>query len=109
MGLTSFLTNDTKRSIPHAGSKRRTFPVYMKDNKDNVWIENYYEGYAVFGGKDFFELVDEMNGGSGDREVGIEMYYSPNNLMKFPNLLQDKNIEWKNERPEQDKFQGHFY
>ena len=36
--------------------------VVMCDDKGNKYVEECYEGYGVFGGKDFYELVAEMNG-----------------------------------------------
>ena len=62
MGMFSWKTNDTRRSIKTACSGKPTFRVYMVDHLGNQWIEDNYEGYGVFGGKDFYELVAEMNG-----------------------------------------------
>lgn len=80
--------------------------IYMLDDKGNRWEENSYEGYGVFGGKDYFDLVAEMNGvsevpglppkekdkklfqGADDiemqrrqelRAIGIDMYYDETN------------------------------
>ena len=36
-------------------------PCKMIDDKGNAWLERRYEGYGVFGGKDYYELVAEMN------------------------------------------------
>jgi hypothetical protein len=33
----------------------------MVDHLGNQWIEDSYEGYGEFGGKDFYELLAEMN------------------------------------------------
>ncbi len=42
-------------------------------------VENDYEGYGVFGGKDYYELLDEMNrdtsGARGDRDSGIDIAF----------------------------------
>ncbi len=73
MGLFSWMTQDTNKSIAVEGSRRRTFTVVMEDNKGNRWVENNYQGYGVFGGKDFYELLDEMNGGVGARGVGVDL------------------------------------
>ena len=35
----------------------------MTDDKGNRWEESNYDGYGVFGGKDYYALLDEMNGG----------------------------------------------
>ena len=62
MGMFSWKTNDTRRSIKSVISEKPTFRVYMVDHLGNQWIEDNYEGYGVFGGKDFYELLAEMNG-----------------------------------------------
>ena len=62
MGMFSWKTNDTRRSIKCVISEKPTFRVYMVDHLGNQWVEDNYEGYGVFGGKDFYELLAEMNG-----------------------------------------------
>ena len=63
MGFFSYHTCDTGESIPNTScSSRKTFCVYLMDDKGNVWKENEYEGYGVFGGKDIYVLFAEMNG-----------------------------------------------
>lgn len=61
MGMFSWKTNDTRRSIWNRYSNHGTFRVYMVDHLGNQWIEDSYEGYGEFGGKDFYELLAEMN------------------------------------------------
>tara|TARA_R110002020_G_C16156603_1_gene763055 strand:- start:365 stop:850 length:486 start_codon:yes stop_codon:yes gene_type:complete len=62
MGFFSWHTNDTDRSIANRyQDSRKTFTVYMIDNKGNRYVEEEYEGYGVFGNKDYFELLAEMN------------------------------------------------
>ena len=75
MGFFSWHTNDTDRSIANKYSGRTTFNVYMRDNKGNVWVESDYEGYGRFGGKDYYELLAEMNGLGSDRETGIWLQF----------------------------------
>ena len=58
MGQFSWFTQDTHHRIVN-GEKHI---VYLVDDKGNKWKENCYEGYGVFGGKDFYELLAEMNG-----------------------------------------------
>jgi hypothetical protein len=62
MGFFSWKTQDTNKSIANQYSNRKPFKVTMSDNKGNKWTETNYEGYGVFGGKDYFELLAEMNG-----------------------------------------------
>ena len=80
MGFFSWITQDTNRSIPSSYSCRDTFPVYMTDSDGNVYAEEAYEGYGVFGGKDYYQLVAEMNQAEGlngdvenDRILGIRI------------------------------------
>lgn len=58
MGQFSWFTQDTHHRI--VNNEERT--VYLADDKGNKWQENFYDGYGVFGGKDFYELLAEMNG-----------------------------------------------
>ena len=60
-GQFSWFTQDTEQQI---GSEREnTLPfVYMHDDKGNKWLEKNYDGYGEFGGKDYYDLVAEMNG-----------------------------------------------
>lgn len=82
MGLFSWLTTDTKRSIPCRYSVRNpSFDchVWMPDRK--LGVESNYDGYGTFCGHDYFDLVYALNkthpqmkeyvGGVEDREYGI--------------------------------------
>lgn len=78
--------------------------------KNNIFTEENYEGYGVFGGKDFFELLAKMNGQKPDRHIGIDLYHLDNEKILFPNLVENhKNRKWKNMKPEDCKNQGYFY
>jgi len=112
MGFFSWNTQDTDRSIANHYSNRKPFTVYMHDDKGNVWKEDNYDGYGEFGGKDFYELVSEMNGGISDRQAGIDMAFidhqrNPN--IKYPNLTETPDWEWIDEEPEHCNAQGFFY
>ena len=60
---------DTDKSIANHWSNRSTFPVDMIDDKGNVYHEDNYEGYGVFGGKDYYVLLAEMNGLKPDESI----------------------------------------
>lgn len=110
MGFFSWKTQDTNRSISNRYSKLPTFPVVMLDNKGNEWIEENYEGYGSFGGKDFFELLAQMNGKT-TREEGISLYFGESPCIS-PNLIEKVNLEdyvWVDESPERCPDQGYFY
>jgi len=88
-GQFSWFTQDTDQQI--GSEDENTLPfVYMHDDKGNKWLEKRYEGYGVFGGKDYYELLDQMNGGSGDRSEGIRLAFDDAAVaagkIKFPAL-----------------------
>jgi hypothetical protein len=88
-GQFSWFTQDTNQQI--GSEDENTLPfVYMHDDKGNKWLEKRYEGYGEFGGKDYYELLDQMNGGSGDRSEGIRLAFDDvaiaSGKIKFPAL-----------------------
>lgn len=106
MGFFSWKTQDTNKSIANKYSDRETFEVIMTDNNGNKWTESNYEGYGVFGGKDYYELLAEMNG-KKTREDGINL--SSKKSILHPNLNESSELDWKNNKPNNCKFQGYFY
>ena len=115
MGFFSWITQDTNRSIANNYSTRSTFPVTMTDNKGNKWHEKDYEGYGIFGGKDFYQLVAEMNNLEGltgdvenDRGLGIDLWFSDKPYIS-PNLTENSRWTWGNNKPEECDDQGFFY
>lgn len=72
MGQFSWFTMDTHHRIVNGEPYR----VVMTDNKGNKWVEECYEGYGVFGGKDYYELLAEMNGLGSDRFKGIDLAFT---------------------------------
>jgi hypothetical protein len=130
MGFFSWKTQDTDRSIANAHSNRSTFKVQMLDNNGNVWTENNYDGYGVFGGKDFYELLAEMNGfiselykkGTDDytdeaRGFGINLAFSKGNTtgvgtegVYYPNLIEEaKGWVYDMSGPDMCENQGYFF
>lgn len=107
MGFFSWKTQDTDRSISNMYSDKPTFTVYMLDNNGNVWIEDNYEGYGVFGGKDFYQLLAEMNG-LKTRLDGIDLSFGDEPFIS-PNLYQYPNQKWRNRQPIECELQGIFY
>ncbi len=107
MGFFSWKTMDTDESISNCYSHKLPFTVFMLDDKGNKYREDEYEGYGIFGGKDFFELLAEMNGGEG-RDQGIALRFS-NKEYKSPNLFRSESCEWIDEEPEDCDYQGFFY
>jgi hypothetical protein len=126
MGFFSWNTMDTDESIANEHSNRKTFRVQMMDNKGNVWTEDNYEGYGRFGGKDFYELLAEMNGFTSDktgdeytdeaRGFGIDIAFKDNGSgvgtegVYYPNLVEQAN-GWVYEMsgPDSCDYQGYFY
>ena len=135
MGNFSWLTSDTNKSIACTYSSREAFTVYLIDNAGNVWREDDYEGYGVFGGKDYYALLAEMNIDHPSftdefsnvdknnvdqmRSIGIAMsyptdelgHYTPNTKreIQFPNLCEDPHRKWFNTEPDNCPAQGIFY
>jgi hypothetical protein len=97
-GQFSWFTQDTDRQI---GSEEENTlrAVYMHDNKGNKWVEKRYEGYGEFGGKDYYELLDQMNGGEGSRQAGIDLAFNTTKVnageVLFPALVEDPNFNYK--------------
>lgn len=107
MGQFSWITQDTHEPIREkygCGDKSKT-TAYMHDHLGNVWEEKDYEGYGEFGGKDFYELLAEMNNLDSDRSLGIELYHSDKPFIS-PNLTRYKNWKWINKTPLDDPNQG---
>ena len=126
MGFFSWNTQDTDKSIANQYSNRKTFRVQMMDNKGNVWTEDDYEGYGRFGGKDYYELLAEMNGFTSDktgdeytdeaRGFGITIAFGGNGSgvgtegVYYPNLVeQAKGWRYEMGGPDSCDFQGYFY
>jgi hypothetical protein len=126
MGFFSWNTQDTDKSIANEHSNRKTFRVQMMDNKGNVWTESEYDGYGRFGGKDYYELLAEMNGFTSDktgeeytdeaRGFGIDIAFKGNGSgvgtegVYYPNLVEQAD-GWVYEMggPDSCDFQGYFY
>lgn len=62
MGLFSFMTADTHRSVPSTYSDRPALPVYLCTGLGEPVFEPCYRGYGEFGGLDVFEAAALMNG-----------------------------------------------
>ena len=110
MGFFSWMTADTNESISNKYSDRGALPVKMIDDKNNVYIETDYEGYGVFSGVDFFDLLLQMNETTGDREKGIDLY-EQNTTIKKPKIV-SLSCEKKWEELEDNvdcECQGYFY
>lgn len=96
-GQFSWMTQDTDTQI---GSEREnTITVYMYSDKGERWEEKRYEGYGEFGGKDYYELLAQMNGvENADRQDGIDIAFGKTKTKGktlFPALVQDAKYNWK--------------
>lgn len=121
MGFFSWFTQDTHRSISNRHSSQGTFRVYMIDPKSgHRYQEDDYDGYGVFGGKDFYDLVADLNELGPDpleedpkyalRLAGIGLASSGKDYVS-PILVEDPERweEFKGQAPEDDPAQGFFY
>ena len=122
MGFFSWITQDTKRSISNTYSSIRPFTVYMIDDQENQWQEDNYDGYGEFGGKDYYELVAEMNmvdPAYHTRDIGISLEFQPDEVagerkhkgVIFPTLVERvyPGTNWRNAKPASCPDQGFFY
>ena len=71
MGFFSWKTSDTNKSIANVYSRRRTFHVHVITHDRKIFTEKEYNGYGVFGGKDIYTLIGEMNGIKGKTSDNI--------------------------------------
>ena len=108
MGFFSWKTQDTDKSIANTHSNKKTFKVIMTDNKGKQWVEENYEGYGEFGGKDYYELLDEMNEGNGDRNNGINSAFNKKEKLIYPSLSENGKY-YDGKAPEDCYYQGFFY
>ena len=94
MGFFSWHTCDTDRSIANNASDRETFEVHMITPDGRVFTERDYDGYGEFGGKDFYELLAELNGLGSDRSAGIDLCFKGNpNGDNTPGVIYPKLVE----------------
>ena len=105
MGMFSWHTNDTGEPIWNEMSEVGTKTVYMIDDKGNKWKEDSYQGYGVFGGKDYYELLAEMNGLGSDREKGIKLWCGKKPFIA-PQLVENPKHKWENVKPKDHSGQG---
>ena len=89
-GQFSWMTQDTGTQIGSQNQNR--IDVTMFDNKGNSWLETKYDGYGEFGGKDYYELLAQMNGmPDGNRQDGIALAFGEietNEPVLYPALIQ---------------------
>ena len=118
MGFFSWMTADTNRSISNTASKRGSLTVCVLCPDGEKIIEDSYEGYGVFGGKDIYALFAKWNAPdrccgkeSLDREVGIDLLCEETNAIKFPiKIVENKNLKYNQVGSSEDcPDQGYFY
>lgn len=120
MGFFSWNTCDTGESIANNCSTRPTFTVHMIAPDGRVFTEKDYEGYGEFGGKDFYDLLCDLNGLPEDRSAGIDLVFKNNPsgdntpgviYPKFVEDLEDDVVAQYNSlpNPESCEAQGFFY
>jgi hypothetical protein len=97
----------------------------MKTEDGRVWEEPAYEGYGVFGGKDIYLLIAELNGLSAEdedklRSAAIDLtfkdnpegdFYTASCLgVKIPKLFKNKHSKFEDYGyPAECEDQGYFY
>ena len=119
MGHFSWIAQDTNKPIyitgyQKPGYEQRTY--YMWDNAGNCWKEQSYEGYGMFGNKDYYTLLAEMNRTYSievtedeKRNEGIKIEFGSNHDgVIFPNLTETSIWSWKNKQPFRHINQGGY-
>jgi hypothetical protein len=109
MGFFSFTIQN--KSIPNGFSGKPTFTVYMVLPDGRRFREDRYAGYGVFGGKDYYEAVAEINGRKG-RDAGCDLAFAdpPRPDLRLPRLTEDPDAKWEDlEDPGNCPHQGYFY
>jgi len=90
-GQFSWMTQDTGNQI--GSEKENTITITMFDDKGNKWEEKKYDGYGEFGGKDYYELLAQMNGiENPNRQDGIDIAFDKKKVkgkVLFPALIED--------------------
>jgi len=120
MGFFSWNTCDTDQSIANKYSNRPTFTVHMITPDGRVFTEKDYDGYGVFGGKDYYELLAELNGIGSDRDDAIDLAFKNNpSGENTPGVIYPKLVENLEKdvvaqynslpNPESCEAQGYFY
>ena len=120
MGFFSWKTCDSDESIANNCSTRPTLTVHMITPDGRVFTEEDYEGYGEFGGKDFYELLAELNGLGSDGSAGIDLCFKSNSNgdntpgVIYPKLVEDLESDVVAQynslpNPETCEAQGFFY
>ena len=117
MGFFSWKTSDTNKSITNKYTDKGALKVYMLTPTDKYYEDNY-EGYGEFGGKDYYELVYELNknkwNGADDVEnrskgiwIAFEKKYE--GTLVLPKFAENKGKSWF-ELPDSElcEYQGYF-
>jgi hypothetical protein len=112
-GQFSWMTQDTNQQI--GSQEENTIPVYMYDNEGNSYYESNYDGYGEFGGVDYYELLDKMNGGDGDRSRGINLAFEKiktDSEILYPALVTKPDFNFKShdftQQPKNDPNQSWY-
>jgi len=105
MGMFSWFTSDTNERIV----ADKTKDIYMTGKDGRVFhLEEPYEGYGVFGGKDFYEYLAELNDLPSNRNQGIDLFFSSESI-EGPRLFTNKGSikDWDiYDIPKEDPDQG---
>jgi len=111
MGFFSWKTSDTKKAVRNRYTPEGATPCAMIDDAGNIYHKDNYDGYGVFGGVDYFELLDKMNGGDGDdRDRGIFLDFSSDEPVRRPKIVSPGCSKSWDELPDSESApcQGYF-
>lgn len=109
MGFFSWHRCDDQKVITNRYSPDGALPVEMIDDRNMVWREDAYEGYGIFGGHDYYSLLSAMNGGNGDRDHGIDLDFSGEDIRRPKFRKPNSKVRWEDlPDPEIAENQGYW-
>ncbi len=91
MGFSSWTCSCCGKSIANKYAKvNAKFSSAIVVLPNRIIKESNYDGYGVFGGEDIFELI-----GNGDRDLGIDLYFSTQDELEELNITAKKMFDIK--------------
>jgi len=109
MGFFSWKTADTEESISNKFSSKGSKPCKLVLPNGDTILENDYEGYGIFGGMDYYDIVADLNDGVG-RTEGIDISFNKKDPILPKIVTIDCLTKWENlPNSEICEHQGFFY
>jgi len=116
MGFFSWIKSNDKKPVRNRFAEDGPTPCKMIAPDGREWIEDNYQGYGVFGGMDFYELLADLNPPQDrvledweKRIYGIELDFSGKDVKRPKIVSQGCRKAWE-DLPDSkiDPLQGYF-